>query len=556
MRHSKRMLKQIRRALLAGLALSIALHLLVMVLPLAAVEVFRLAVPQGSSGALAVLTGIAAAAAAAAAAMASARHVVLVRAGLWLDHELGHVLLENGMRRGLSASDIAGHGIALGHVRGLMTAGAAAALLDATCVPLIVVAATLAAPLLGLVAGATAGLLIAIAAVQSRHSARLSAAAEEARDANRRDWAHRADMGHAWAALGLTDGVAAQWELRNRAFVGKTYDAAKRSGLTSAIALAAGSFGLVAFLSAGAWLLMHGKIDAAVLAASALLMSALVLLLGRLVARAGEIAAGLMGLRQLEHLAAKAATSRPANTLPGTPQEIVLDNAVFAYPGSAAAAVRGVSLVLRRGECLAITGAAGSGKTALARLMAGAAIPTSGAATLDGIAIADVQRGAPSPSIGFIAEDPALLEGTVLDNIARFRRMSRDVAMDAAQRAGVHDILAALPKGYDTPAGHMGGALSQRERRAVAFARALAAEPAFVVIDTPEQGLDAYETRRLEQVLIGLMTTGTGIALMTNDAALLALASRVAALDRGSLRSLAHARAAPPSAAYQMAVGY
>lgn len=545
MRHSKRMLKEIRRALLAGLALSVGLHLLLLVLPLSVVEIFRLAVPQGSLGAMALLSGIAVAAALAAAVMLEARHVVLVRAGLWLDHELGHVLLEHGIRRGYPSAEISRHGAELQSVRTMMTGGAAATLLDAASIPLIVAVSALASPLLGLAAGVTAGLLALVARRRARYWARLAAAAHEAEVANRREWALRAEIGPAAAALGLAEGLAAHWEVRNRAFVAKAYGAAKKAGVTNAAALLIGAAGLITFSTAGAWLSIEGRVDATLLAASTLLMVALLVLMGRLISASGELSQGLRALKSLEVQADQTGLSRAKAPLKGEPQALVLDNVTYAYPGNVAAALSGVSLSLRRGECLGVIGAAGSGKTALAEVLAGAALPASGAALIDGLAIADWQKTALAPRVGYVADNPLLLDGTVIENILRFKPASRDAAIDAAHRAGVHDILAALPRGYDTRVGAMGRSLSLRERRAIAFARALACEPAFIVIDTPEHGLDGFEARRLEQVLIELMSRGAGVVLLSNDGSLLALAHRRVLLERGHLSALDMPRPIP-----------
>lgn len=556
MRHSKRMLKEIRRALLAGLALSVGLHVLLLILPLSVVEIFRLGVPQGSLGAIGLLSGLALAAVVAAAVISEARHVVLVRAGLWLDHELGHVLLEHGLRRGLPASEIARHGAELASVRTMMTGGAAASLLDAASIPLIVGAVALASPLLGLTAAVTAALLALMARRRARYWSRLAAAADEAREANRREWALRAEIGQAAAALGLAEGLASHWEVRNRAFVAKAYGAAKRAGVTAAAALAAGAAGLIAFSAVGAWLSIEGRVDAPLLAASILLMAALLVLMGRLISASGELSQGLAALMSLDALAGEAGLSRPKAPLSGSPAAMVLENVTYAYPGNAVPALSGVSLMLRRGECVGVMGAAGSGKTALAQILAGLAVPASGTALIDGLAISDWQKNARSPRVGYVADDPLLLDGSVIENILRFKSESPDLAIEAAQRAGVHDILAALPQGFHTRIGPMGRALSMRERRAIAFARAMASEPAFLVVDTPEHGLDGFEARRLEQVLLEIMSTGIGIVLLTNDGGLIGLAHRRMVLDRGRMSALDIPRPHAFAPSFARASGY
>lgn len=546
MRHSQRMLKQIRRTLIECLVLSIGLHLLLLAVPLLAVEMFRLAVPQASIEALGLLAALAIAAIVAAAIVAATRHIMLARAGLWLDHELGHILLENGLKNGLPAADLAHHGALLAHLRTMLTGGATSAVLDAMSVPLIVAAIGLASPGLGLVAGTTALLLAAMIYGQSKPAARLLVAADEARDTLRRDWTIRASRSADCRTAGLATSAAAEWERMNRGFVAKAYGAATRLGRMSALTLAAGALGWLATCAIGAWSMIEGAADPSHVAAATFLTAALVLLMGRLANRAGDIAIGLDSFAKLEKLAAAAANRRTSKVFAGHASELAVTGAAFTYPGQPQPALRNIELVLLRGMCLAVTGAAGSGKSAIANLMAGAAAPTQGSATLDGIAITELIHAPGAPPIAFVADDPVLLDGTIADNIARFSPMSDAEVAAAAARAGVHDIIASLPQGYATPVGAMGRHVSSRLRRAVAFARAVATDPAFLVIDTPEQGLDAFETQRLQQVLVVLIASGTGVALATNDPSLLALADRVAVLNRGEIAAIDAARHAHP----------
>ena len=209
----------------------------------------------------------------------------------------------------------------------------------------------------------------------------------------------------------------------------------------------------------------------------------------------------------------------------------------FYHPNRKTPALRGITLRLKPGECLGIVGPNGAGKSTLAAIIAGAAIPTSGSADLDGLPIAKWQRAGGPPPVGYMPDEPVLIEGTVHDNIARFQDVSALSVVEAAQQSGVHDILSGLPSGYDTGVGASGSGLALRERRAVALARALHGAPRTIVLDEPEIGLDGASFRRLLTALQALKEAGSSLVIATQDPRLLALADQVAVLNGGTIQA-------------------
>ena len=193
------------------------------------------------------------------------------------------------------------------------------------------------------------------------------------------------------------------------------------------------------------------------------------------------------------------------------------------------------------GQSVAIVGPNGSGKSTLAGILAGAMNPTAGIAALDGLPVTKWQRGDCDPPIGYLADEPLLLEGSVHDNIARFTDMSQIGVAQAAMRAGVHETLHTLHAGYDTPVGPQGSNLSLRERRAVSFARAVAGNPKIVVLDEPEIGLDGASMRRLMSNLEILKEKGMALVIATQDPRLLSLVDKVVVLANGAVQAVSEA---------------
>ena len=140
--------------------------------------------------------------------------------------------------------------------------------------------------------------------------------------------------------------------------------------------------------------------------------------------------------------------------------------------------------------------------------MAGVIEPSDGFIVLDGTLLGAWLRGDREPPIGYLPDEPMLVDGSVFHNIVRFQDLSLLSAARGAMRAGVHEVLTALPDGYETRVGPGGRWLSMRERRAVAIARAFHGNPRVLILDRPETGLDDGEIEALTRILDSVRNEG------------------------------------------------
>jgi PrtD family type I secretion system ABC transporter len=178
--------------------------------------------------------------------------------------------------------------------------------------------------------------------------------------------------------------------------------------------------------------------------------------------------------------------------LPEPEGNIEVQGVFFAPANTNKYTLRSVSFDLNAGELLVVIGPSGSGKTTLAKIVAGAWLPSSGAVRIDGANIKDWDRQQLGGSFGYLPQDIELFSGSIKQNIGRMQAdADPEKVIEAAQLAGVHEMILNLPNGYDTEIGTEGSGLSGGQKQRVALARALYGSPKILVLDEPNSNLDS-----------------------------------------------------------------
>ncbi|MGY1815560.1 ABC transporter ATP-binding protein [Blastococcus sp. SYSU D00820] len=213
--------------------------------------------------------------------------------------------------------------------------------------------------------------------------------------------------------------------------------------------------------------------------------------------------------------------------------EVRFEAVGFTYPDGARPALTGVDLTVPAGSTLALVGETGSGKSTLASLVARLADPTTGRVTLDGVDLRDLRLSTVAAVVGVVSQETYLLHTTVRENLRHARPDATDAEIETAtRRAQIHDVIAALPAGYDTVVGARGHRFSGGEKQRLAIARTLLRDPRVLVLDEATSALDT-RTERAVQAALDEARRGRTTITIAHRLSTVRDADRIAVLDAG-----------------------
>jgi ATP-binding cassette subfamily B protein len=205
----------------------------------------------------------------------------------------------------------------------------------------------------------------------------------------------------------------------------------------------------------------------------------------------------------------------------------------FRYPAAREWALDGLDLEVSPGETVALVGETGAGKSTVVKLLARFYDPTEGRVSVDGFDLRDLRLDAYRRNLGLVPQEAHLFGGTVRDNIAYGRPEASDDEVEAAARAvGAHEVVAALPDGYDTQVAERGRTLSAGQRQLLALARARLVDPPVLLLDEATSNLDLESEARV-QAAMGALSRGRTTIIVAHRLATAARADRIVVLHAG-----------------------
>ncbi len=430
-------------------------------------------------------------------------------------------------------------------VRNAITGPAILAVFDAPWIPIYIIVCFIVHPLIGALAlcGAVALCLLAVANERStwglnRRAAEAAAVSSIGQDSITAN----ADLVR---SLGMSSAFLGQFQTARANVVEPQLEGARTSGRAAALIRFLRLLLQSVALGLGAWLAIDKQISAGAIFASSMLAARALSPIDLIVANWRTLSSAVTSYDSIrEHLAPEA--SAPRTELPPPTARLSVRQLTIVSPqrDRPHPLVDGVSFEAAAGQVVGVIGPSGAGKTTLLQALANARICDSGEVRLDGASYTEWDPERLGRHIGYMPQDCALFPGSMKDNISRFARWAGGPepaeaidrgAIEAAQAAGIHDLLLTLPKGYDTVLAPRGRGLSAGQQQRVALARAVYGGPFLYVLDEPNSNADADAEAALMRLIGGLKARGAIVVMSVHRASLIGVVDLIVQLRGGRL---------------------
>ncbi|MCE9575435.1 MAG: ABC transporter ATP-binding protein/permease [Deltaproteobacteria bacterium] len=212
---------------------------------------------------------------------------------------------------------------------------------------------------------------------------------------------------------------------------------------------------------------------------------------------------------------------------------IRFEHVAFAYGDTAT--LRDLDLDIAPGQCVALVGPSGAGKSTLAALVSRLYDPSSGRVTVDGHDVRELTLASLRAHLAVVTQETYLFHASILDNLRYGRPDATPAEVEAAARsAQIHDVIAALPEGYQTIVGDRGYRLSGGERQRIAIARALLKDPRILILDEATSALDSHNELLIQAALEPLLANRTSLVI-AHRLSTIRKANLIVVLDRGAI---------------------
>ncbi len=335
-------------------------------------------------------------------------------------------------------------------------------------------------------------------------------------------------------SMGMLERLRARWMDDRSAALNAQHEASGRAGFIAALSKTFRLTSQSLVLGLGAYLAIQREISPGMVIAGSILLGRALAPIDQLIANWRGLSAARSSYSRLSELLLTHEESQHAMSLPEVVGDYKLDKIVVTPDGARGPIIKELSMRIQSGTQLAVIGPSAAGKSTLVRTLLGLHTPVSGSVRLDGAELNQYQRNALGDAIGYLPQDIELLDGTIAENIARFGFIDSEAVVKAARRAGVHEMILALPNGYESKLeGHF--TLSAGQRQRVALARALYGDPKVVILDEPNSNLDEAGNAALLKALTELRQLSSTVIIVTHRHNILEQMDRVLVLVDGKL---------------------
>lgn len=321
-------------------------------------------------------------------------------------------------------------------------------------------------------------------------------------------------------SMGMAERFAENWARQNTAALDQMQQTGIRMGGVLAVSKFLRQFIQIAMMGLGAYLVIHDNLSPGIMIAGTILLGRAMAPVESLIGNWNGLVAARSAYARLAQLFPQVFDETPRHPLPPPQGSVQVENVFLAGASKDHPILQQIRFDLPAGHALAILGPSGSGKSSLAKLIAGVWAPTAGHVRIDGSDVrhwADAQLG---QYLGYLPQDVELFSGTIAENIGRFDTQDREAITAAAKAAHAYDLIVRLPDGFETRLGEGGIQLSAGQAQRIGLARALYGCVRLVILDEPNANLDAEGEQALMRTLQELKANQVTVILITHKPSL------------------------------------
>lgn len=510
--------RMVRRQFLHVAAFSFIINLLVLAVPLFMIQVFDRVMSSHSRETLFVLAAATVAALAVMAVLDLVRSRLMVRVGHRLEQILGPQLAASSQNFRLED---------LKRLKQFMSGPGVLTLLDAPWAPFFLAVIFLIHPTLGWIALGGAAVLLGLAVVAELWLR--NPIAEGARSLEQVSSLNQACNRHDGVILasGMRPALSQHWQKIHARSSAHQLRAADRAAMAGVFGRFVRLFLQVTMMAAAVLLVIGNEISAGAMVATLVILGRALSPFERAIDLWRSVVATRVSLtRLIRDLPKSTEPIVPESDVDSDPPAVYLSK-LAVFPKSASEPVfSSLTFNVNGGEILGVTGPSGNGKSTFGRLLAGLARPDHGSLRLTG---ANGNR----PKVGYLAQSPRLMPGSVADNICHFTNVADSKVREAAKLAGADEDILNLPQGYATVLDEDACSLPAGLVQRIALARAFFGNPGYLVLDEPYTHLDNDGVTQLMIALDAFKNRGCVVVVISQRPSVLAHCSRVLVLRNG-----------------------
>ncbi len=408
-------------------------------------------------------------------------------------------------------------------------------LLDAFWAPLFVFAIWLLHPHLAFFAVVIIAILVGLSFAQN------VVTAEQMRKLNRKQQeAERyrfavAQESDITETLGISHPLNQLWDRSDRNATHLNQVISHRSQVVASLSKAIRMAAQIGVVCLGATLVLINELSAGGIIAGSILLARALLPFEQLIGAWQTTATAYASLQSLLTVGSKLGVSHHIDEFPKPEGRITVKGVTYRPVAQRSSILQGIQFTMQPGKCVGIIGPAGSGKTAIARLMLGLEQPTTGEIVLDDVSLSNWHKPALGKYIGYQSQRLEFAPGSIAENISRFSDAPLETVIEIAKSVGAHAAIAQLPEGYDTLLDDDTHALSAGLKQQISLARAFFGNPSLIVLDEPTNNLDGAAETFLTHAIADAKQRGAAVAIFTHRRNALASADNLLVLQQGRL---------------------